>query len=283
MSSNFPSEVGDERFGMGDKFTFQAEVIGLELDILGKKVEFNINVGKSRMKLSDIVPQARTICSKIINISLDNNKKVIPCHKSCSACCSRNIVPLSVPEAFRLKEDISNTPENHRETIWNNCLQTARLILKQKPPESFTQQPADISQPNPADLNLLSDWYSNLNISCPFLHEDLCTIYEQRPLACREHFIAGSATACSGGHAGAEVLNIPIQMTTVLGRLAAEIEGTDVEAIMLPLSLIWCEENKQRAERTWPADLLIGRFIEIIQEMADNCSASLKASPATCF
>jgi hypothetical protein len=68
-------------------------------------------------------------------------------------------------------------------------------------------------------------------------------------------------------------------MPTVLGRLAAEFEGTDVEAIMLPLSLVWFEENQQRAERTWPADLLVGRFVEIIQEMADNHSRVSSGQP----
>ena len=253
---------------MGDKLISHAEAIGLELNIFGKKLEFNINIRRGEMKLSDIVPVARVLCSEITDLSLENNIKNIPCRKGCSACCSRYIVPVSVPEAFRLQEEISVLPENQRESIWSNCLEAARLILKQEPPKSFTQLSEEIYRPDPTDLNLLSDWYSNLNISCPFLRDDLCTIYEQRPLACREHYITGSAKACRGGHAVAEVVDISIQMPTVLGRLAGEIEGKGMEAIMLPLSLIWCEENKRRAERTWPADVLVGRFIEIVQETA---------------
>ena len=134
--------------------------------------------------------------------------------------------------------------------MWQACLLAARSILSQKPPESFTQQPAETSQ---VHLNLISNWYADLKLSCPFLHNGLCGIYDRRPLACREHIVIGSAAACARQPGVAEVVKMPVQMPNVLAQLAGEFEGTNPEAIMLPLALVWFEQNNRRAHRTWPA------------------------------
>lgn len=258
----------------GDRSSLGAKVIGLKFHVLGKIIEHDLKITKARSRLSDIVPLARKICQNITDAALENshkNNEYIPCTKGCSACCSHYLVPLSVPEAFRLKDDISILPDNIRKSIWEQSLDIARKILESKPPELFFQQ-YNMLESDQIDLNSLSNWYSNLNIACPFLKNDLCSIYKQRPLACREHFIKGPAAACSGGHAEAEVIDIPIQMPVILGKLAAEFERRSTEAVILPLTLIWTEDNQGRAERTWPTEMLVDRLIEIIRETADNYS-----------
>ncbi|OHB55392.1 MAG: hypothetical protein A2173_05245 [Planctomycetes bacterium RBG_13_44_8b] len=246
------------------------EVIGLELDILGKKVNFCINAGQNQARLSDIVPLARTLCTKITDIVLENatsNGDQIACHKGCLACC-RHLIPLSVPEAFRLKEEIEAQTADRHELMWKTCIHAAHQILNQKPPAEFMSKTEENSQAGCVDLNLVSQWYSSLHLDCPFLHSGVCAIYEQRPLVCREHYIIGSEKACREGGDVAKVLEMPVQMTTALGRLAGELEVTSVEAVLLPLALVWCEENHQRSEQTWPFEMMVRRFFEIVKEMA---------------
>jgi Fe-S-cluster containining protein len=262
---------------VGKTYNSDTEVIGLELDILGKKVNFNIAVSKGRVTLADIVPLAHTVCTKITDIvveSIHTDGGCVPCGKGCSACCGPYLVSLSVPEALWLNEEISNASQLQRESMWQACLLAARRILSQKPPESFMHQPAETS---PIDLNLISSWYESLELSCPFLHNGLCSIYDQRPLACREHFIKGFATACTGERGIAEVVQMPIQMPNVLAQLAGELEGTSEEAVMLPLTLVWYEQNSQRAHRSWPALMMVKRFLEIIQVMASESSEAVVA------
>jgi len=247
------------------------KVIGLELDILGETLNFCIGVGKERVKLSDIVPIARSLCNKITNVVVRrtlSEKCRIPCGKGCSACCSRYLVPLSVPEALRLKEEIDAAPAYRRESMLKACLKEARLILSQKPPKPLISQTAEVSPAKSVDLNLVSNWYSSLKLACPFLDNHVCSIYEQRPLACREHYIMGSARACKGLRGDAEVLDMPVRLPNVLGQLASELEGTDVEAVILPLAPVWCEEDPARAKRSWPADLMVKRFVEIVESMS---------------
>jgi Fe-S-cluster containining protein len=247
------------------------KTIDLELDILGERLSFRIGIGKGRAKLADIVPLARILCDRITEIVLrriSSAEGSIPCSKGCSACCMRCLVPMSVPEALRFKEEIIAEPANRRESVWEACLRAAQLILRQRPPDSSVYQ-TDASNPEQsADMSLISSWYTSLNLTCPFLINNVCGIYEQRPLACREHFIRGSSAACRGQGEVAEVLEMPVRLPNVLGQLAGELEGTDVEAVILPLALLWSRENPERAERSWPAELMVKRFVEIVESMA---------------
>ena len=277
MAENLLARIGGEPRGAGTTYNCGTEVIGLELDILGKEVNFRISLGKGQAKLADIVPLARTLCTKIIDVvlkSIRSDGGHIPCRQGCSPCCS-SLIPLSVPEAFRLEEEISAAPEYQSESMRNACFLAARRILSQKPPEPFLGQPTKASHASWSELNLVSSWYASLKLPCPFLCKGLCTIYEQRPLACREHFVEGSARACRGQHRTAEVIEMPVQVVTALAQLAGELEGTSPDAVILPLALLWCRENPDRAERTWPAPMMVKRFVEIIKAMAHRNSAEV--------
>jgi len=271
VAENPAKTMVGEPIGTNESSNSATEVIGFELVILGKKVNFSIAVSKERARLADIVPLARGISKKVTEVVVEKtngNGGSIPCRKGCAACCDRYLVPLSVPEAFRLKEEIAQEPRSRRESIFRACLLTTKRILSQRPPTQFTKRTTGPSLVGPINLNLVSNWYKNLKLPCPFLYKGLCTIYDQRPLACREHFVKGSAGACRGGRGNAEVVRLPVQMPNALAQLADELEGTGDEAVILPLTLFWYEQNRQRANRTWPAVMMVRRFLEIVKTMA---------------
>ena len=264
--------AGGDDSGASGIHNSDKKVIGLELDILGETLNFQIGICKDRAKLADIVPLARTICNNITETVVQNARSDgarIPCGKGCSSCCSRCLVPLSVPEVLRFKQEIDAAPSYRRESVWGACLRAARLILSQKIPIPFLHQKESIPD-RPVDLNLVSNWYTSLKLRCPFLYDHSCSIYDQRPLACREHFIIGSVRACKGLRGSAKVLDMPVRLPNVLGQLASELEDTDVEAVIFPLALIWCEENPERAERSWPAEMMVKRFVEIVESMVQS-------------
>jgi Fe-S-cluster containining protein len=256
-----------------------AEVICLELDILGKPVNLHFFVRQEKARLTDIVPLAQAVCTKITDAVLESIRSDggrIPCRRGCSACCS-SLVPLSVPEAFRLREMILAMSEPQRRLTEQSCLLVAQRILERRPPQQFVERTTGASPNSFAEGNVVANWYRNLNLACPFHYKGVCTIYEQRLLACREHFVKGSAKACRGERGTAEEVEIPVQMVDALAQLASELEGTEVEAVMLPLMLVWHEQNPQRAERTWPAAMMARRFVEIVKLMASKNSTTLVA------
>jgi Fe-S-cluster containining protein len=279
VAENLPITVGGEPSGAGDSHDKCAEIIGLELDILDKPVKLHIGVGQGQARLTDIVPLAQALCSKVTDAVLERARSdggYIPCQKGCSACCS-SLVPLSVPEAFRMREAILAMPEFQRRMIEQSCLLVAQRILKRKPPKSFVDQTTGTSPHSLDEGNMVASWYRNMNLTCPFHYKGVCTIYEQRPLACREHFVKGSVRACRGERGMAEEVEMPVQLVNALAQLASELEGTDVEAVMLPLVLVWHEGNPQRAKRTWPAAMMVERFVKIVKLMASKSYAAVVA------
>lgn len=279
MAEHLPITVWDESEGV-DSCHSNIKTICLDFDILDESVHLRIGVAKKQARLADIVPPAQAVCTRIINVVVENIRREggrIPCRKGCSDCC-RYLVPLSVPETFWLRENFSARPVSEQRVILQSCLSAALHILGRKPPKPLAGLASGTSPDSSLDMNAVANWYAGLKLDCPFLYKGVCLIYEQRPLVCREYFVKGSARACKGGRGKAKVVELPVQMSIVLSQLASELEGVDEEAAAIPLALSWCEENLERNTRVWPAAMMVEHFVGIIKAMA---SASTSEAPAT--
>lgn len=238
------------------------EAICFTLDVADKVVDFRINATTKEATLADIVPLARTISSKLAIAFLDTlgkDGRIVACCKGCSACCNY-LIPLSVPEAFRLRQELLLQPEDDLNRILQSCLDTTQSMLDIRPP-------AFSSQSGQSQIDRISKWYSGFKLACPFLSDGLCVSYEQRPLACREHIVTGSSFFCQPDHGGApDVATMPVSVLEALGQLTAELEESGIEAVVLPLVFVWLHDNLERAERTWPWVTMVKRFVEILKQ-----------------
>ena len=258
-----------------------AQIVEFEIDIAGEMVEFQIHVMDGDMKLADIVLLAQMVGDKIIDVTVVNaesNGNVISCVQGCSACCNY-LVPLSVPEALWLRKEISSQAQTQQRQVMRACLMASRRILKCQPPVLFINQKTQTPQSS-SDVNLISNWYKSLKLQCPFLKNKICTIYQARPLACREHIAINPAGSCRGDQR-AELVEIAVSMVDVLVQLTAELEEADPEAVVMPLLLAWCDGNLERSEQTWPAAVIVGRFVKIIKTIA-NQSRELATKQTVC-
>ena len=163
--------------------------------------------------------------------------------------------------------------------ISKSCLDIAKIILDEKPKELDTTESAKTN--SQIQINRLSKWYSSLKLACPFLSDSLCSSYEHRPVACREYIVTGSTLLCGDECSVADALKLrrrlrdesqmvqmPVSILDCLGQLTAELEQSDIEAVMLPLALPWAQENLERGERTWSAVAMVELFIEIIKAVS---------------
>jgi Fe-S-cluster containining protein len=257
MLNDLPIKVLDGRI-TEKSLPEHTEIIGLELDISGTRLDFRI-AASGDARLADIVPAARAVCGKITETVLEQmslSGSCIPCRKGCAACCSY-LVPLSAPEVFRFRQEIFPKAKYSPDNMLRTYLLAARRLISHRPPRDAFG--------NPDDLSALSQWYASLNLTCPFLYSHQCAIYHQRPLACREHLVTGSARGCRGNSSKAQVIDLPARLGNILCRLTKELCDVD-DTVMMPLALAWYEENKQLDERTWPAAMMTKLLVEITQE-----------------
>ena len=255
-----------------------AEIIGLELDFLGELVHFRMGVVEGQARLADIVPAARKLSTKLVLAvlsKLSKDGKFVPCRKGCSACCNY-LIPLSVPEVFRLWQEVLTMPPARGRAIVQSCLEAAKKILNNMPENLETNDPTKTNVQ--IEASRLSKWYSGLELSCPFLSDGRCTIYQQRPMACREHIVTGSVLLCEAQATDeSQVIQMSVSIIECLSRLAAELEQSSIEVVMLPLALPWVQGNLVRCERKWSAVTMVERFVGIVKEMA---STNTTAAPA---
>ncbi len=91
--------------------------------------------------------------------------------------------------------------------------------------------------------------YFQMGMACPFLIEESCGIYAERPLARREYLVTAPAEYCSAPDERVETLRPPVKAAEALARL----EGTEgrryVKKIPLGLALRWSRENAGPAPR----------------------------------
>lgn len=252
-----------------------------ELPFPGETIHFELNVADTQARLSDIAPLAREISSKLAMATLDRRGvrgECVSCREGCSACCSY-LVPLSVPEAFHVAEELRIMPASESRTLMQSSLDTARIILDRMPNDFDRDDSATVNDGIRSER--LSDWYAGLALACPFLSAGVCVLYEQRPIACREHMVTSSPVSCDvASRKEPDVVEMPVSVLECLGQLTAELEQSDVEAVMLPLALPWAQENIERSRRTWPAVTVVERFVEILQATAESsASATTAAQP----
>ncbi|HSV27026.1 MAG TPA: YkgJ family cysteine cluster protein [Sedimentisphaerales bacterium] len=230
-------------------------VVSCRLEV-PEPLDFHIRILHDRARISDLVPVARQISDTVSRLTQRQSRlsgNIIPCRKGCAACC-RFLVPVSAAEAACIIEEILSLPPAPKEEVLSAFLKTAGSLLAAEPL-------ADYSSPT------ISGWYRGMEMDCPLLKENICMMYESRPLACREHLAAGKVDGpCHKSEM--TTLEMPVSLTCALADVTAAIEKSEPEALMLPLALPWYEGSAARATKLWRADELADEFVEAVVQQS---------------
>ncbi|MHC4258900.1 MAG: hypothetical protein ACYSTF_00595 [Planctomycetota bacterium] len=243
------------------------DIIDFTLDIFGDSLYVQIGARNRRATLSDIVPMAReltTIIGQVAREKAVSSGFTVPCRKGCAVCC-HNLVCLSVPEALRLVEEVGKLPLGRRMRMVRSCRLIAETILARLDPayNYGKSTPVRVARYCSQLSNVLS-WYFRRGLSCPFLDNDVCTIYRNRPIICREHMVIGFGSPCrADGMDQTFKMDLPISIPSILTELSSKVQDMCQEPVVLPCVFDWYENYKGRHKRTWPAAFLVEGFVEI--------------------
>ena len=243
------------------------EIMDLQIDVLDEPLCFQIGVKDRPVRLSDMVPAARSLLDKLIEIvtkNLEESGQTISCHKGCHYCCYY-IVPVLPSEAFRIRDEILTMDSNQREQVLLNILNAIKCIKEYNISELVFDKITNGQDPVEL-LDSLSDWYKKLGFGCPFIIDKVCSIYEQRPLICRELLTLSPPDTCKvEASVTSQPVTLPISIAKALKVAADKMENTTTGIILLALLIPWCEENGQRYGKTFPAKDIVESFFEEIK------------------
>ena len=205
----------------------------------------------------------------------------ISCQKGCAACC-RMLVPVSPPEAFALKALVEALPNERRQAVLDKLnsvrerLEEAGLLTRLI---ALVETGRPLSDEEMEPIN--RDYYA-LRMACPFLEHESCSIYEDRPAACRELLVTTPADLCD------DLINNPVQpvpaslrVGTVLALLWSELKETTPTLIPLPMALAWADQHKADGQGMWRGAYLLERMLGNMWRILEQEFAHRAAGQAT--
>ncbi|HEG44632.1 hypothetical protein LCGC14_2528250 [marine sediment metagenome] len=231
--------------------------VEFSLDLFGGAMDMAIAWTAKAARLSDLVPVARTLCDSVVApacASLAEQGDSVSCTKGCSHCC-HYLVGVTAAEAFCLYREIMAMPEARQVAIISESITAAQAIAVK-----------GLGDMKAADPSGLSHWYGDLDISCPALRDGVCSMYEQRPLACRECLTTSQPDRCKKDSVeAAEPVVLPLSIARVLMKTSDQVRQDTSQIVPFALALPWCDANASE-DRLFDAELLAGTFVEALQE-----------------
>ena len=190
--------------------------------------------------------------------------QTISCAKGCAACC-RVLVPVSAPEAFALRDMVAALPEDRRQAI-HRALVTTTARLEQAGLLSQLRHVAETDRPIADDaMEPINRAYYALKLPCPYLKDEACSIYEDRPAACRELLVTSPADWCQDMvNKPIRALPVPLRISTILGLLWSDLTGSPPRLIPLPLALDWADRHASENRASWKARTILDKALDII-------------------
>ena len=220
--------------------------------------------------VAELVPMARELLDLMASIAVSGAIKSgqeLACRKGCHAACCRFLVSVSVPEAIAMASETAMLAANRRRRIVDSCRTFAEQIQDRMSRDNFAANGS-------ASRDDLISWYDKQGFSCPFLEEDCCSIYEWRPIVCRECLMVGSPDACkSGVDDNRIVLSMPVHLANVLVRLTGELFSLDGDIIVVSGVFDWFASHGQAYEKVWSREFLVRRFIALATEQHRTITA----------
>jgi Fe-S-cluster containining protein len=167
----------------------------------------------------------------------DRSGRPVSCSKGCGACC-RPLVAISVVEARALARLVAQMPQPRQgEVRARFAAVLTRLAQSGVLDQDYAAPSAEFPLAETEQQRLAAAWYS-LQIACPFLEDEMCGIYEDRPLVCREHLVTTPPAACSRlFREPVDRIELPVRLGVALARTAEAIDGVSTAMIPLLMSL----------------------------------------------
>lgn len=231
----------------------------VDVTVGGRRLTMEIGVPVRPVRARELLPLFRQVADTLAAVAAEEMGKAgraISCRAGCAACC-RQPVPVALAEARELVAMVEKMPEPKRSEIRGRFADARRRMEEDGLLETFLHPDAIAT----ADKQALAIRYVRLGIACPFLENEQCSIYAERPITCREYLVVSPAENC--GQMGAmpvERVKLPAgSMSPAVSRLEQPKDDPAAKWVMLALAPDYVTANPREPEAR-PGPELIERF-----------------------
>ncbi|MBI4523612.1 MAG: methyltransferase [Deltaproteobacteria bacterium] len=228
----------------------------IELATADWKLQTTVSVPKGPMAVRELLPLAQTLADAVVKATIETVEetgKKVSCKKACGACC-RQLVPISELETRHIRDLINALPEPRRSEIRERFAKARRRLEE----SGLLEKLLHSGQWSDEEVPSLGLDYFSQGIACPFLEEESCSIYPQRPISCREYMVTSPAENCARpNEETVEQVELPLKIWPALARLDKVLPPARfIRWVPLILAPEWADAHPTEASERPGPDLL---------------------------
>jgi Fe-S-cluster containining protein len=246
----------------------------VELSIGGGTYRARINVPAGPIPLGPLLPAFRSVAESLVGTAVARVEAAgerVSCAKGCGACC-RQLVPIAEVEARALRDLIAEMPEPRRSAIRTRFVE-ARSRLEATGILSSLARRHELDKAGRKAVGLA---YFRQGIACPFLEDEACSIYADRPIACREYLVTSPAANCARPSAQTVgMVKLPAKTWLAVARTGAAPADRTTRWVPLILAPEWADNHPDETPPQPGPDLLRAFFEQLAAKEIPSNSKSL--------
>ena len=218
-----------------------------ELLIGGNKLKLKLVVPVDDVPPESLLPTLHELSNHIVD---GVEKKVhkqgakITCKKGCGACC-RQHVPISPAEARLMAAIVNNMPEPGRSELMERFEQAVERLRA----SGVMDHAMNYHRLSEQATGAMVKAYFKLQIACPFLVDESCSIHPFRPLICREYLVISPASHCAKlEEEHIKRLKLPVSVADTFSSMDGVHKKGENKYIPLIMALEWTEKHPDDCE-----------------------------------
>lgn len=241
----------------------------VELNISGRKLHLEMTLPTAPTDPKRLLPLFQSLADTIVKIGIENAEArgaKISCQAGCGACC-RQLVPISKPEAHRLRELVNEMPAPRRAEIvarFDNALQKLQAagLMERLEARDFASK---------QEASAFGMEYFRQGIACPFLENESCSIYADRPISCREYLVTTPAENCASPSAETvRCVEMPGRVSNSFSPLGRNPDEHGAPWVPLILALKWSAAHPNEPPARPSPDLVREVFSRLTERQIDG-------------
>jgi Fe-S-cluster containining protein len=228
----------------------------------GKPVAIEARVPGGSVRLDELLPALHKIDDRLIEAAIagvEARGERVSCAKGCSACCRAQPVPITPPEALALSRLVERLPEPRRSAVRSAFATAVERLRAADLYNAYMRREPNLTREG---ARAVARRYIALALTCPFLEQDVCSIYNDRPFVCRQYHVTSPPDLCTEPlDKPVKPVDMPATFATAMLAASESISGRKQYTIPLVLALEYAAANDIELTQTCDARTTFKRVV----------------------
>jgi Fe-S-cluster containining protein len=239
----------------------------LKLAIGTSAIDVPVSVPADPVGAGEVLPTIHKLQNELVSAAEQGaarQARAISCKAGCGACC-RQPVPLADIEAYALLALIDRLPAA-RQAVIRQRFADARQRVEESGLADALRRMGEDGEDGPT-LRAVANEYFRLGIPCPFLEEESCSIYAERPVPCRAYLVTSPAAFCTDV-SSRDIKILPVlALSPAVQSLTSDPASPRRRWVVMTMLFEWRTRNSPSTERQ-AGPHWIGRLLRALRASA---------------